>query len=66
MKKRQTKEAITRFDLRKLKGTGITIEQKGISTGRLKNKEPKRKGRRKGPEARRSRNIKDFKERFMD
>jgi len=50
-KKDKLKEAITRFDLRKLKGTGIIIEQKkGISTGRLKKvKEQKKKGRRKGP-----------------
>ena len=44
------KEAITKFDLRKLKGIAITIEQKtGISTGRKKKaKEQKKKGRRKG------------------
>lgn len=45
------KEAITRFDLRKLKGTAITVDPiKGISKARAqKAKEQKRKGRRKGP-----------------
>lgn len=45
------KEAITRFDLRKLKGTAITVDPiKGISKARTqKAKEQKRKGRRKGP-----------------
>ena len=45
------KDAITRFDIRKLKGTAIIVEnKKGVSKGRSnKLKEQRKKGRKKGP-----------------
>lgn len=50
-KKDKLKDAITRFDIRKLKGTAITVEsKKGVSKARSnKLKEQKKKGRKKGP-----------------
>jgi large subunit ribosomal protein L19e len=50
-KKDKLKDAITRFDLRKLEGTAIIIENKiGVSKARSnKLKEQRRKGRKKGP-----------------
>ncbi|MDD4353308.1 MAG: 50S ribosomal protein L19e [Candidatus Nanoarchaeia archaeon] len=49
-KQDKLKDAITRFDLRKLKGTAITVKnKKGVSTVRAnKLKEQKKKGRKKG------------------
>ena len=45
------KDAITRFDIRKLKGTAIIVEnKKGVSKARSnKLKEQRKKGRKKGP-----------------
>lgn len=50
-KQDKIKEAITRFDLRKLKGTAIIVEKKtGVSRVRARKKhEQKKKGRQKGP-----------------
>lgn len=50
-KKDKLKDAITRFDIRKLKGTAIIVESKtGVSKARAnKIKEQKKKGRKKGP-----------------
>jgi large subunit ribosomal protein L19e len=49
--KDKIKNAITRFDIRKLKGTAITVKnKKGVSRVRAnKIKEQKKKGRKKGP-----------------